>query len=64
LASVAADGALTLRDAATHRAVLSLQMPVAVGGGIKPRVAFSPDGRRLAAAWPDGMGVWDATGEK
>jgi WD40 repeat protein len=51
-------------DVATGQQVLTLRgaPPRAGDNGFNPRVAWSPDGRRLAASnWNSNVSVWDAT---
>jgi WD40 repeat protein/tetratricopeptide (TPR) repeat protein len=62
LAVLGYDGNVHLADAQTGDDVLVLQTfsPPAGGGGYTPRIAFSPDGSRIAAnALHDVVNVWD-----
>ena len=56
LASVSADGTVKLWETAGGREVLSLRQPT----GFRYGIAFSKDGRRLAAANMEGVKCWDA----
>jgi hypothetical protein len=59
-ATVAAEGAIVVLDAASRQEVLTLRLPAIVGEGTRPRLAFSDDGSRLAATWAGGTVVWEA----
>jgi serine/threonine protein kinase len=70
LAAVGPDAVLQLWDVATGQEALTLQAPASggrqpaerpEGQAFRPRVAFSPDGRRIAVTTADGgVTIWDA----
>ena len=61
LAALGFDGDVHLRDAQTGNQVLVLRSfgPPIGGGGFTPRLAFSPDGSRIAGYFPGLVNLWD-----
>ncbi len=61
LAVLGFDGNVHLADARTGDDVLVLRGlgPPLGGGGYTPRIAFSPDGSRIAGQFPGSLNLWD-----